>query len=358
MSMIRASTTPVAKGFTKLIELALSPFVTGPALLALVLSSSSTGQALFRHLSIKQPQRLATPELALRIAFALGCLQTINRLISSASINGGRVKASSHWDWPTEIAVITGGCSGIGHCTVNRLIKRRIKVAILDIQGLPEDLKDHPLVRLYKCDITSPEAVAKAAERIVREVGQPTILINNAGIMNADPILSLPRAKLQRIFEINVLSLWTTVQQFVPDMIAKNKGHIITIASIASYVNMASATDYSATKAATLSFHEGLRTELKCIHKADQVLTSSVHPSFVRTPFMDEVVDKINEERIECLTPEQVAYQVVALLFSRRSGQAIIPNNVSVVSSIRGWPTWLQERLRDEFGYAVAALRR
>lgn len=357
--MIRASTTPVFKGLAKFIELALSPFATGPALLALVLSSSSTGEALFRHFSIKQPQRLASPELVLQVAFALGCLQSINRLISSASINGGRVRASSLWDWPKEIAVITGGCSGIGHCTVKRLIKRRIKVAILDIQGLPEDLKNHPLVRLYECDITSPEAVAKAAESIVRDIGQPTILINNAGIMNAAyPILSIPQAKLQKIFEINVLSQWTTVQQFVPDMIAKNKGHIITIASIASYVNMASVTDYSATKAATLSFHEGLRTELKCIHKVDQVLTSSVHPSFVRTPFMDEVVDKIDEERIECLTPEQVADQVVALLFSRKSGQAIVPNNVAAISSLRGWPTWLQERLRDEFGYAVASLHR
>jgi all-trans-retinol dehydrogenase (NAD+) len=88
-------------------------------------------------------------------------------------------------------------------------------------------------------------------------------LINNAGIGNAYTVLDIPIEALRKLFDINLISHWSTVQEFLPDMIANKKGHIMSVASLASFVALAGAVDYSATKAALLAFHEGLTQELK-----------------------------------------------------------------------------------------------
>jgi short-subunit dehydrogenase len=62
---------------------------------------------------------------------------------------------------------------------------------------------------------------------------------------------------LRKIFDVNVLSNWYTIKAFLPDMITKNKGHIVTVASIASFISVAGMVDYCSTKAGVLAFHEG-----------------------------------------------------------------------------------------------------
>lgn len=112
-------------------------------------------------------------------------------------------------------------------------------------------------IKFYACDITSPSAVSSAAAEITRTLGTPSILINNAGLLSAHTILDTPHAYLRKLFDVNVLSHWVTVQAFLPGMIAANKGHIVTVASGASYVGVAGMADYTASKAAVLAFHEG-----------------------------------------------------------------------------------------------------
>lgn len=77
---------------------------------------------------------------------------------------------------------------------------------------------------------------------------------------------------LRKIFDVNVLSHYYTVQAFLPDMIENNKGHIMTIASMASFFSSGGLVDYCSTKAAVLAFHEGLTQEIRVKHKAPNVL--------------------------------------------------------------------------------------
>lgn len=112
-------------------------------------------------------------------------------------------------------------------------------------------------ITYFKCDITNPDAVFATAEEVQRKLGAPSVLVNNAGILDAHSILGTSHEYLRKIFEVNVLSNWTTARAFLPTMIENNKGHIVTVASMASYVGVAGMADYTATKAAVLSFHEG-----------------------------------------------------------------------------------------------------
>jgi len=264
--------------------------------------------------------------------------------------NSWRLSAASNWSWTNEIAVVTGGSSGIGLSIVQRLTGMGIQVAVLDVQDLPKELQTNERVRFYRCDVTTVESVAEAADAVRRELGHPTILINNAGITSPMPILKMSESFLRKIMGVNLMSLWFTTQQFLPRMIQLNKGHIITVASIASFVALATGADYSATKAGALSFHESLASEIKHFYKAPNVLTTVVHPNFVRTPLVEGFVDRLERGGVRLLTPDDIAKEVVAQIKRRRGGQLIVPKSASAVSGIRGWPTWLQEILRDMIG--------
>ena len=98
----------------------------------------------------------------------------------------------------------------------------------------------------------------ETAAAIRKDVGTPSILINNAGIATAHTILDTSDEYLEKVFRVNLLSHWITIKEFLPGMLEAKKGHIVAIASMASYFVCASLTDYAATKAGVLALHEGM----------------------------------------------------------------------------------------------------
>lgn len=348
MSLIHVIESLPVRTLAALIRAIQSPFLSGPLLAALLYAPEHVTAKALQHLPSNF--NVQTTIRVLKVLFGIGVAKTLNRGLSSMAANSWRVSAAKGWNWPSEIAVVTGGCSGIGHSIVKRLTARGVKVAVLDVQDLPKDLAVNRLVRYYKCDITSPDLVAATAKSIRADLGHPSILINNAGIAKSCPILDMPQEFLQKIFDINCLSHWTLVQQFLPHMVKVNKGHIVTVASIASFVPMPMAADYAATKAAALSFHESLSIELKHIYNADSVLTSVVHPNFVQTPLVKDYSSRLEQGGVRWLTADRVAGTITDQIFSKRGAQLVIPEQHSSISGLRGLPTWLQVLISDQVG--------
>ncbi|EUC49929.1 hypothetical protein COCMIDRAFT_32722 [Bipolaris oryzae ATCC 44560] len=235
------------------------------------------------------------------------------------------------YDWSKEIVLLTGGNSGIGAAIAAKLAERAVKVINVDIAP--------PKGRTCKqeiLDITSSSEIASIGAQIRAEHGAPTVLINNAGVGNAVPILQLAETKLHTIFQVN----------FLPDMVKADHGHIVSIASLASFSTQALNVDYSVTKASVLALHEGLAQELKFIYKAPRVRTTIVHPGWVRTPMAQKWLDsgKITNGLSE---PEDVANAVVKQLYSGYAAQIIIPSYFWWIPLVRGLPSWLQESARD-----------
>ena len=72
---------------------------------------------------------------------ALGLFQKINSWLNAVALTNWQIRpAKDKWVWDSEIAVVTGGSSGIGAEITKCLIRKRIKVAVLDIQPLPKDM--------------------------------------------------------------------------------------------------------------------------------------------------------------------------------------------------------------------------
>jgi short-subunit dehydrogenase len=128
-----------------------------------------------------------------------------------------------------------------------------------------------PNVFFYKVDLTSSAAIKEVATQTRKEHGHPTILINNAGVGFGGSILEEPEAKIRLTMEVNTLSHFWTVKEFLPSMIQNDHGHIVTVASMASFAALGEMADYAASKAGALAFHESLSQEIRHWYKAKRV---------------------------------------------------------------------------------------
>ncbi|CAH0021663.1 unnamed protein product [Clonostachys rhizophaga] len=193
------------------------------------------------------PTLVDSPQLVwiLKALVLFGVIDRLNKVASSIAANNFRLTAATGWDWPSEVAVATGGSGGIGRHICEQLAAAGVRVAVLDVQELPKALESNPRIRHYSCDITSEDSIAAAAAGIRKNFGHPSILVNNAGYTRPAPILQTPPSV-----------------EFLPHMIKQNKGHVMTVASTVSFVTLPSSADYCSTKAAALSFHEALKTAL------------------------------------------------------------------------------------------------
>jgi all-trans-retinol dehydrogenase (NAD+) len=82
-------------------------------------------------------------------------------------------------------------------------------------------------------------------------------LINNAGIGSPHTLIDTPNEWVTKIFQINIMSHFWLTKEFLPSMIKNNHGHIVGLASMASFVAPPVIIDYACTKSAVLAFHEG-----------------------------------------------------------------------------------------------------
>lgn len=179
------------------------------------------------------------------------------------------------------------------------------------------------------------------------ELGSPSVLVNNAGIGNAQNILEATPESLHATFDINVISHWFTIQEFLPDMMKQRKGHIMSVASLASFVSPAGMVDYACSKAALLALHEGLIQELKHRYNYPEIKTSIVHPNWTKTRLIGPLEADLRKSRAPIMDASYVASSMVRQILEGRTGTLVLPEKISVVSSLRAMPIWLQELVRD-----------
>eukprot|EP00124_Ichthyophonus_hoferi_P001637 Ihof_evm14s90 gene=Ihof_evmTU14s90 len=163
-----------------------------------------------------------------------------------------------------EVALVTGGGSGLGLSLALKLAALGAKVVVWDInEGALRELAHKATAELLDIvtdivDVSKPEAIRTAA----KNVGTVTILVNNAGVVSSRPLEELTETMIERTFKINVIAHFHTVKAFLTHMKANNYGHIVTLASILGYMGVSRLTDYTASKAAAIQFHESLVMEL------------------------------------------------------------------------------------------------
>lgn len=193
----------------------------------------------------------------------------------------------------------------------------------------------------YQCDITSPSTISAVAAEIRRDVGEPTVLINNAGVARGKSILDATEKDVRFTFDVNTLAHYWMAKEFLPSMVVKNHGMVVTVASIAAYITVPNMVDYAASKAAAMSFHEGLTAELKTRYKAPRIRTVLVSQGYTKTPLFQGYQND-SPFLMPTLEPETVAEAVVKQVLSGHSGHILIPGFSGVLTALRGLPHWMQ----------------
>ncbi|KIW11019.1 hypothetical protein PV08_10318 [Exophiala spinifera] len=296
-------------------------------------------EALYqRIISDQRLRKYGLPLLG--VVCGIRALAAVNAWLSQRSLN--HYTPNSTWDWKKETVVITGGNSGIGAKIVEKLAARGVKVIILDITKAKEPLPA-PNVFAYQLDISDQDSVMETCSRIRIEHGHPTVLINNAALALDATILGIPMDNVQKTFAVNVFSHFQLAKEFLPHMIQKDHGHIVTVASLAAHVPRTANVTYASSKAAALAFHEGLGQELAVYYGAKRVRTTVVLPSFIRTPMIQHLV--AHGLKAPMVEPDLVADAVVRQLYSGNSGHLVVPSSYSLATGIRGWPHWLHQKI-------------
>jgi all-trans-retinol dehydrogenase (NAD+) len=257
-----------------------------------------------------------------------------------SEINGSRI-------------LITGGASGLGRRTALLLAQRGARIVLWDLDRARLESTARELLEVsgqkawtYVVDISNRIAVYDAAAQVREECGEIDILINNAGIVSGQPFLDLPDEKIERTFAVNSLALFWTAKAFLPSMIARGKGHVVTISSASGWVGVAKLVDYAASKWAAVGFDESLRMELR--QTAPGVKTSCICPFYINTGMFDGVQTRF-PWLLPILEEEAVAARIVQAI-AHNDERVMLPPITALVPVARFLPVRVFDAAADFLG--------
>lgn len=223
-----------------------------------------------------------------------------------------------------RVAVITGGCSGIGLASARRLTAEGARVVIGDLDGDRGPVVADELDGAFLAtDVTEPDQVkalfALAAERF----GSVDVAFNNAGISppEDDSILDTDLVAWRRVQEVNLTSVFLCCQTALPYMLAQRRGSIINVASFVAVMGAAtSQISYSASKGGVLS----MSRELGVQFARSGVRVNALCPGPVDTPMLRDLF---------AADPERAARRLVHVPMGRFADPEEIANAVLFLAS-------------------------
>jgi all-trans-retinol dehydrogenase (NAD+) len=152
-------------------------------------------------------------------------------------------------------------------------------------------------------------------------------------------------AESQRLIQVNLMSHFVLIRAFVPDMLKQRKGHVVSIASMASFVAAPGLIDYCISKIGALYLTEGLRAEcLAHYPNGRSICTTSIHPSWHQTGILKNAgKDLLDKHGIVPDPPSRVSDVVVEQVLAGRSGRICVPKDQERHMGVRNWPRWAQD---------------
>jgi NAD(P)-dependent dehydrogenase (short-subunit alcohol dehydrogenase family) len=221
-----------------------------------------------------------------------------------------------------KVAVITGGCSGIGLATVRRFLDEGAKVVVGDLDDVRgEELAGEPGLTYVHTDVTSQEQVGELFRTAKSVYGSVDVAFNNAGISppEDDSILDTDLDAWRRVQEVNLTSVYLCCKAALPYMLEQQRGSIINTASFVAVMGAAtSQISYSASKGGVLS----MSRELGVQFAREGVRVNALCPGPVNTPLLQELFAKDAERAARRLVhvpmgrfgePEEMANAVLFL---------------------------------------------
>lgn len=229
--------------------------------------------------------------------------------------------------------LITGGASGIGRIMgriclekgASNLIVWDINQANIDkTEAELSDVKPAEAgvskgqIHSYIVNVSDPQAIKSAYEKVKSEVGEVDILVNCAGIVRGNNTFDKQTVQdIDLTMDINANAPMYVALAVLPDMLRRDRGHICNIASAAGMLGVPKLSVYCASKWAVIGWTESMRVELK--QARSHVRVTSVAPYFINTGMFDGVNSKV----FPILDPEKTAAKIIRAVEAGKSFRGI-----------------------------------
>ena len=211
------------------------------------------------------------------------------------------------------VVAVTGASRGIGAAVAAAVAARGARVGL--IARTADDLDD-VLGGLgvegiaVTADVADRSATVDAIAEVESALGPIDVLVANAGIGAYRPFVDMSYEEIERIVHVNVLGTMYAIRAVLPGMVARRRGHVVTIGSIAGRIGSPFEAAYSATKFAGVGLTEALAVEVAPYG----VAVSLVNPGVVATDFGNARGHPYDRDRPKPISAENVAHAVVAAI--------------------------------------------
>lgn len=207
----------------------------------------------------------------------------------------------------SQVALVTGGASGIGKAIAQRLAADGARVIITDRQrDLGQVTAAEDGFTFLEQDVCDETRWTEVVQEIERQHGRLTILVNNAGILGSLQAINPENTTLanwRAVFAVNVEGVFLGCRTAIPAMRRAGHGSIINISSVAGLLATPYATAYGASKATVRQLTKSVAQH--CAEQKLNIRCNSVHPGVVQTAMMDQKARELAAARG---VPEQEIY--------------------------------------------------
>ncbi len=238
---------------------------------------------------------------------------------------------------------ITGSSSGLGAGLARHYAEPGATIGLCArraelLTELAEQLRARgakPIV--LPADVASREAMQRAHDAFIAEAGGAELVIANAGVGIPSALLEGDARSVEQLMQINVIGVTNTIIPFLPGMVAAGRGTVVAVSSMAGHRALPGRAAYSASKAAVITFMDGLRMDLQ----GSGVHAMTLCPGFVRTPMTDVLTHPM-----PFLVELDDAVAIMARSIERRDRTFSFPWQMAALKQVMTRaPEWLLRRL-------------
>lgn len=256
----------------------------------------------------------------------------------------------------TDTAVITGASSGIGEALAKNFAENGYDLVLVarsedKLLKLAGQLKREHKVTVWvePADLSSRSAAKKLAARLAQQDIEVDVLVNCAGVLEHGSFVELSGSSQQDMIDLNITGLTRMLTHFLPPMIAREKGRILNVASIAAFQPVPSLATYAATKAYVLSLTESLAEELN----GTGVSVTALCPGVTATNMVANAQEKSGGLKLPAFIVGDVEDVAAQGYRACIKGDAIcVPGAVNLAATVTGraTPKWLLRRISGVMG--------
>lgn len=232
-----------------------------------------------------------------------------------------------------KVVLITGSTSGIGLAIARKFALDGYSVALNSFEPANEvaEAVDEVAacgsspVEYFAADLGDGDAGAQLVETVISKFGHIDVLVNNAGVQKVAPVEELPQEDWERIRAISLDGSFHTIRAAVPDMVSRNSGRIINIASAHGLVASPFKSAYVATKHALIGL-----TKTVALEVAEKGITvNAICPGYVLTPLVEKQLK--DQAQVHNMSEEQVKREI--MLAPQPTKQFVQPDEVAALAA-------------------------